>query len=154
MRRLPTKSRLDARCLLFLLVLCASFPLSAQARAGQTTQQRQAGPPEALRTAQAGRVEQAPRMDGTLDDPLWQQATPISNLLQREPFEGQSPTEKTEVRILYSKRGVYFGVTCSDSDPGKIVATEPRRDVPQELDDYFEIIIDSAHDRRNAYVFQ
>ena len=24
----------------------------------------------------------------------------------------------------------------------------------QELDDYFEIIIDSAHDHRNAYVFQ
>jgi len=29
-----------------------------------------------------------------------------------------------------------------------------RRDVSQELDDYFEIIIDSAHDWRNAYVFQ
>jgi len=154
MRRLPTKSRLDARRLLFLTVLCASLPLCAQSRAGQTTQQRQAGAPEVLRTAQASRVEQAPRMDGTLDDPLWQQATPISNFLQREPFEGQSPTEKTEVRILYSKREVYFGVTCFDSDPGKIVATELRRDVPQELDDYFEIIIDSAHDRRNAYVFQ
>ena len=34
------------------------------------------------------------------------------------------------------------------------MATELRRDVPQELDDYFEIIVDSAHDRRNAYVFQ
>jgi hypothetical protein len=43
---------------------------------------------------------------------------------------------------------------CFDSDPSKIVARELRRDVPQELDDYFEIIIDSAHDRRNAYVFQ
>ncbi len=29
-----------------------------------------------------------------------------------------------------------------------------RRDVSQHLDDYFEIVIDSAHDRRNAYVFQ
>ena len=38
--------------------------------------------------------------------------------------------------------------------PAGIVATELRRDVSQELDDYFEIIIDSAHDRRNAYVFQ
>jgi hypothetical protein len=34
------------------------------------------------------------------------------------------------------------------------VATELRRDVSQHLDDYFEIVIDSAHDRRNAYVFQ
>src|SRR2546430_7034254 len=49
---------------------------------------------------------------------------------------------------------VYFGITCFDSDPKRIVATELRRDVSQELDDYFEIIIDSAHDRRNAYVFQ
>jgi hypothetical protein len=36
----------------------------------------------------------------------------------------------------------------------KIVATELRRDATQHLDDYFEIVIDSAHDRRNAYVFQ
>ncbi len=93
-------------------------------------------------------------MDGTLDDPLWLQATPISNFLQREPYEGQAPTETTEVRILYDKHQVYFGVTCFDSDPKGLVATELRRDVSQELDDYFEIIIDSSHDRRNAYVFQ
>ena len=34
------------------------------------------------------------------------------------------------------------------------MATELRRDLPQNLDDYFEILIDSTHDRRNAYVFQ
>jgi hypothetical protein len=74
--------------------------------------------------------------------------------LQREPFEGQPPTEKTEVRIVYDKHEVYFGIKCFDSDSKGIVATELRRDVSQELDDYFEIIIDSSHDRRNAYVFQ
>jgi hypothetical protein len=49
---------------------------------------------------------------------------------------------------------MYFGITCFDSNLTGIVSTELRRDVSQELDDYFEIIIDSAHDRRNAYVFQ
>ena len=29
-----------------------------------------------------------------------------------------------------------------------------RRDVSQDLDDRFEILIDSNHDRRRAYVFQ
>ena len=58
------------------------------------------------------------------------------------------------MRVLYTKSAVFFGVTCFDSNPAGIVATELRRDVSQELDDYFEIIIDSAHDRRNAYVFQ
>jgi hypothetical protein len=105
-------------------------------------------------SAAASPVDRAPRVDGILGDPLWSQAQPIINFLQREPFEGQSPTEKTEVRILYTKHEVYFGITCSDSDPKGIVATELRRDVSQELDDYFEIVIDSAHDGRNAYVFQ
>ena len=107
-----------------------------------------------IRFAQARRVDTAPKLDGTLDDPLWQQAKPISDFLEREPYEGQPPTERTEVRVLYTKHAVYFGLTCLDSDPRKIVATQLRRDVSQHLDDYFEIVIDSAHDRRNAYVFQ
>ena len=56
--------------------------------------------------------------------------------------------------MLYTKHAVYFGITCFDSDPKKVVATQLRRDVSQHLDDYFEIVIDAAHDRRNAYVFQ
>jgi hypothetical protein len=106
------------------------------------------------RTANANRVDHPPKLDGTLDDPLWKQATVVSSFLQREPFEGQSPTERTEVRILYTKHEIYFGIVCFDSDARRIIATELRRDVSQELDDYFEIIIDSSHDRRNAYVFQ
>jgi hypothetical protein len=140
--------------LLTMPLLCAlPSPILSQSK-GRQIPERQTGVQEQLRTAQASRVDRAPRLDGTLDDALWQQATPIDNFLQREPFEGQAPTERTEVRILYSKHDVYFGVTCSDSDPTGIVATELRRDVSQELDDYFEIVIDSNHDRRNAYVFQ
>src|SRR5262249_16858255 len=134
-----------------------SFPwylLKGQQEPGAQQQTKQVGAPEPLRTAAASRVEEAPKLDGTLDDRLWQYATPISNFLQREPLEGQAPSEKTEVRILYTKHGVFFGITCFDSQPQRIIATELRRDVSQELDDYFEIVIDSAHDRRNAYVFQ
>jgi hypothetical protein len=128
--------------------------LPAQTQTNSQPKARREAIPEALRTAQATRVDQPPRLDGTLDDPLWQNAAPIDNFLQREPFEGQPLTERTQVRILYSKHEVYFGVSCFDSDPKGIFATELRRDVSQELDDYFEIIIDSSHNRRNAYVFQ
>ena len=117
-------------------------------------QAAQGAPAEGLRAAEAVRVERAPRLDGTLDDPLWQQAQPVTDFRQREPHERQAPTEKTEVRILYTRRAVYFGVACFDSSPRGIVATELRRDLPQNLDDYFEILVDSRHDRRNAYVFQ
>ena len=104
--------------------------------------------------AEAVPVDHPPRLDGSLDDPLWQKAKPITDFRQREPFEGQRPSEKTEVRILYTKHAVYFGIHCSDSEPQRIVATELRRDVSQDLDDHFEILIDSRHDRRNAYVFE
>src|SRR2546426_9421025 len=151
---LPERSQISA-CVFVLGLLChSSLLLNAQSQASPQTKERQIRVQEPLRTASASRIDLAPKLDGTLDDPIWQQASAIDNFLQREPFEGQPSTEKTEVRILYSKHEVYFGITCFDSDPKRIVATELRRDVSQELDDYFEIIIDSAHDRRNAYVFQ
>jgi hypothetical protein len=106
------------------------------------------------RVAQAVRVDRPPKLDGTLNDPLWQQATLITDFWQREPYEGQPATEQTEVRVLYSRNEVYFGIACHDSSPLGPVATQLRRDVTQELDDHFEIVIDSRRDRRNAYVFQ
>jgi uncharacterized protein DUF5916/cellulose/xylan binding protein with CBM9 domain len=109
---------------------------------------------EQIRTAHAVRVERPPKLDGTLDDPIWQLAAPITGFQQREPFEGQSATESTEVRILYTHNDVYFGIVCHDSTPHGVIASQLRRDVSQEFDDYFEIVIDSRRDRRNAYVFQ
>src|SRR5437667_11847173 len=143
MTLLHAKRALSSGCFFVLGAFWLLSPLAAQLQTGQPAKQRQVGAQGPLQTAQASRVEQAPKLDGTLDDPLWQKASPISNFLQREPFEGQTPTEKTEVRVLYTKGDVYFGITCFDSQPRKIIATELRRDVTQELDDYFEIVIDS-----------
>src|SRR4029077_11261858 len=97
--------------------------------------------------AEASHVDHAPKLDGTLNDSLWESAKPITDFRQSEPREGELPTEKTEVRILYTRHGVYFGIHCYDSEPSRIMATELRRDVSQDLDDHFEILIDSNHGR-------
>jgi Carbohydrate family 9 binding domain-like len=126
-----------------------------QGMAGQNPEPRAIPNPETgVRIAQAVRADHAPRLDGTLEDPIWQQAPAIDDFKQREPYEGQPATERTEVRVLYTRNEVYFGVACHDSVENGPVATQLRRDVTQELDDYFEIVIDSRFDRRNAYVFQ
>ena len=120
-------------------------------------QERTTGPQVETRAAEAAdavRVDHAPKLDGTLNDPLWQSAKPITEFRQQEPHEGQPATEPTEVRILYTRHAVYFGIHCFDSDPSRIIASELRRDVSQDLDDHFEILIDSNHNRRGAYVFQ
>ena len=136
------------------LVVCLAVLPAAYA---QNNQRQSAGAPsieQIGRSARAVHVERPPRMDGTLNDPIWQQASPLSDFRQREPFEGQKATENTEVRILYTHDEVYFGIACDDSTSGGVVASQLRRDVSQEFDDYFEIVIDSRRDRRNAYVFQ
>lgn len=106
------------------------------------------------KVAQAVRVTHRPALDGTLADSLWNLASPVSDFQQREPNSGMAATEKTEVRILYTRDEIFFGISCQDSTAGRVIATEMRRDLTQDQDDYFEILIDSRHDRRNAYVFQ
>lgn len=112
------------------------------------------GPQQIDKVAEAIRVDKPPKLDGTLNDPLWKLAKPITEFRQREPHEGEPSTENTEVRILYTRHAVYFGIYCHDADPSRIIATELRRDVSQDLDDHFDILIDSNHDRRDAYVFE
>jgi hypothetical protein len=45
---------------------------------------------------------------------------PIKDFRQRKPYEGQPATKKTEVRILYTRHAVSFGIHCFDSEPGRI----------------------------------
>src|SRR5213594_704533 len=147
-----SRSQPSLACWLLSLCLLLFRPFGSNAEAPP------AGRPakdESVRiTAEATYIDHAPRLDGTLDDQLWQSAKVITDFRQREPNEGEPATEKTEVRILYTRHAVYFGIHCYDSVPSRIIATELRRDVNQDLDDHFEILIDSNHDRRGAYVFE
>ena len=106
------------------------------------------------RAAKAAHTDHPPKIDGSLDDPVWQNAPLIDDFRQKEPLETQPATERTEVRILYDSRHIYFGVHCHDKNPLRIVATQLRRDLPQALDDNFAILIDPTLSRRNAYIFQ
>jgi Domain of unknown function (DUF5916) len=138
----------SVRCVVLSALLASSYA------AAELTLFAQDHAQEGLRVAEAVPIDQAPRLDGTLDDPLWQSARIVRDFRQKEPLEGEPATEKTEVHILYTRTAVYFGIHCYDSTPSRIVATELRRDVSQDLDDHFEILINSKHDRRGGYVFE
>src|ERR1044071_6182500 len=91
-------------------------------------------------------------IDGRLDEPEWS-VEPIGEIVQREPKQGEKPTEQTEVKVLYDSNNLYIGVMCYDSEPSRIVATLMARDADLEVDDRIEILIDSFHDRHNAFYF-
>jgi len=97
--------------------------------------------------------KETPRLDGILDEAVWQKAHLANNFVQREPSEGEPSSESTEVRVLYSDKSIYFGIVCFDSNPELISATALGRDDKFDNDDKFVLLLDTFHDHRNAFVF-
>ncbi len=94
----------------------------------------------------------APKIDGRLDDPIWQQAEFHSDFLQRVPNEGAQPPEKTEVAIAYDENTLYVGARLYCDQPDKLRMHLERRD-NQGPAEQFIISIDSYHDRRTGFGF-
>ena len=59
----------------------------------------------------------APKIDGRLDDDVWALAPAQGRFIQREPRFGWASTERTEFRILYDAKTLYFGIWAFDDDP-------------------------------------
>src|SRR5258708_12193229 len=113
-------------------IACGAYLASSlSSQCDGAAQPRLAGLPSVpqsdARMAEAAPVDHAPKLDGTLDDPLWLTAKPITDFRQREPFEGKPPTENTEVRILYTRPPLYFPLPCSPFHPSPILPTTLRR---------------------------
>lgn len=96
---------------------------------------------------------QAPRIDGRLDDEVWTLGEAQGNFVQREPQFGAPSTERTEFKILYDDRKIYFGVWLWDSDPAGIIGNEMKRDSGLRRGDQLKIVIDTFHDHRNGFYF-
>ena len=117
-----------------------------------------AGPARAQSPAASGvvrpvRIDEPPRIDGLLDEPLWAEIEPIDDFRQWEPDNGAPATERTEVRICYDDRFLYVGVRAYDSEPDKIIARAFERDRGLDQDDSIFVSIDSLNDDRNAVGF-
>src|SRR5262245_351870 len=93
------------------------------------------------------------KIDGRLDEPSWSQAPAAIDFRQQEPNESQPASEKTEVRLLFDDKNLYVGVHAFDSERSRINARELVRDASFSNDDKVEILLDTYHDRRNAYRF-
>ncbi len=103
----------------------------------------------------ATRVDEAPELDGYLDDPVWANLPVISRFIQQIPDEGAPATERTEVKIAYDRVNLYIAARCYDTEPDKIIANEMRRDLVSisTKDDSFAVFLDTFHDYRNSFIF-
>lgn len=140
---------------IYALILCT---LITSARAELSGQIPIAHGPDQLgqngkRILPAIPLNDAIKIDGRLDEPAWRSVEFQGDFLQREPLEGSPASERTEVGVLFDKSNLYFGIKCFDAEPQKIIAREMRRDGVVDDDDYFEIVLDTYHDRRSGYYF-
>jgi len=99
-------------------------------------------------------LDSEPKLDGNIiTDPTWAGINPITSLSQAKPFYGSPASEKTEIRIAFTKNTLYVGVVCFDKNPEKIVVSDSRRDSNLNDDDSFLFILDTYNDQQNGFLF-
>ena len=92
-------------------------------------------------------------LDGKLDEPAWQSADSIVNLVTIEPEEGGDPAGQTVVKVLANSSELVIGVLSRDTNPSGIVAYSKARDAELEFEDHVVIVLDAFQDGRSGYVF-
>lgn len=104
--------------------------------------------------ANATALKMAPEIDGNvLNDAVWKTIEPFGNFTQAQPNFGRPASEKTEVRIAYTKEIFYLSVVCYDAKPGNLVVSDARRDADLDNTDAFLFILDTYKDGQNGFVF-
>ena len=127
------------------LVLGTLFaPCLARAQAQPTP------PPPAVAARRTGPIT----LDGKLDEPDWQAATPATDFRQSQPNEGQPATQRTEVRFLYDDQALYIGARMYDTQGAAGIRTRLARRDQMPSADYVEIIFDTFHDHLGRVDFQ
>jgi len=110
--------------------------------------------PQSRKNVSAKKISDKIQIDGILSEESWKLANSITDFKQRLPIDGNEPTEKSEMKILYDEENLYFGFIFFDSEPDKIRSTILNRGGWIHRDDKLEISIDTYLDRRNAYLFE
>jgi hypothetical protein len=99
------------------------------------------------------RVQSSPKIDGELNDAVWANLTVAKNFSQISPNNGTPEREhqRTEVKICYDSKNIYFGVMMYDNAPDSILKELAKRDNNNSNSDHFGIFIDPFNDGQMEY---
>lgn len=93
------------------------------------------------------------KLDGRLDEAAWARADSIDDFRQRDPAEGEPASERTVVRFLSARDGLWVGVHAYDREPGRILHAQLRRDTGMDTDDAVQLLLSPLQDKRTAFWF-
>ena len=97
------------------------------------------------------RIEQAPAIDGQLDEPVWASLAPLPMVTYKPTF-GLAPSESTDVRVAHDGHAFYVGASLYHRDPAGVRAWTRARD-QDDGGDFINVLLDTFNDSENAVTF-
>lgn len=99
-------------------------------------------------------TEDKVKIDGDLNESIWQKAQHATDFFGYEPKNGTPiATEKrTDVKIIYDNEAIYIGALLFDEDPSKIMKEISQRD-DDGTSDFFAIDINGYNDGQQVFRF-
>ena len=128
---------------LLLIFLCIFQLMNAQEQQGNLSKR--------IYTTHFLGQEKAPVIDGKLDDASWNIVAWGSDFIENDPDENTAPTYQTKFKIIYDTHYLYVAIKALDDEPANIEKRLSRRD--GFAGDRVNVVIDSYHDKRTAFIF-
>ena len=104
------------------------------------------------KTVRIQRTAEPPTIDGDLSEEMWVRAPLVDDFHQVSPVEGDAPSERTEVYVLYDDDALYIGARMFDTEPDLITRASCAR-ARTRSDDRFFVLLDPFNSRRSGYLF-
>ncbi len=98
------------------------------------------------------RLEAVAKVDGVLDEPVWQRAARLRGFSQYRPADGRPAEDSTEVLAWYAPDAIWFGIRAFEAHAAVVRATLADRD-NIAADDNVKILLDTYNDHRRALLF-
>lgn len=101
----------------------------------------------------ATRTVAEPKIDGNLNDTVWNNAPVIQDFRQQLPLYNRNPSFRTEVRVLYDDAAIYIAAKMFDPHPDSILRQLGNRDDQYLNADIFTFALDTYNTQIDAYYF-
>jgi len=126
-----------ARAFCFLLVLCFAIPVFAQNEDKKFTVKF---------------TSEIPKIDGILDENLWNTAESAHNFQQYFPSDSILAGQQTDIKMLYDDTTLYIGIKVNTAGDNYVIPSL-RRDFRAGGNDNISLVFDTFNDGTNAFLF-
>lgn len=126
---------------LWLVLLFVSFSSTAQQKI--------------TRELEAKRTAGAVKIDGLLNDAAWNDAAPMTDMVEFRPKIGalEDPAVKTTAYLMYNDEGIFFGGFCRERTKDSIATELTGTRDGFGTNDYIGLIFDTYNDKLNGFEY-